>query len=102
MIIKVKNAQEFRDAIKEGKALVDFYADWCGPCKMQGPVLEQYDAGSPNAKVIKLNVDMLPELAGEFGVYSIPTLILFVNGKEAAKNVGFLPLAPLTRFIDSH
>jgi thioredoxin 1 len=102
MIIKVQNAQEFRNIIKEGKVLVDFYADWCGPCKMQGPVLEQYDAGSPKAKVVKLNVDMLPELAGEYGVFSIPTLILFVNGKEAAKNVGFLPLAPLTRFIDSH
>lgn len=102
MIIKVQSAQEFRNIIKEGKVLVDFYADWCGPCKMQSPVLEQYDGGEPKAKVVKLNVDMLPELAGEYGVFSIPTLILFVNGKEAAKNVGFLPLAPLTRFIDSH
>ncbi|MFA5235855.1 MAG: thioredoxin [Bacilli bacterium] len=102
MIIKVQNAQEFRDAIKEGKVLVDFYADWCGPCKMQGPVLEQYDAGSPKAKIVKLNVDMLPDLAGEYGVYSIPTLILFVNGAISAKNVGFLPLSPLTRFIDGH
>ena len=102
MIIKVQSAQQFRDIIKEGKVLVDFYADWCGPCKMQGPVLEQYDAGTPKAKVVKLNVDALPELAGEYGVFSIPTLILFVNGKEAAKNVGFLPMAPLTRFIDSH
>lgn len=102
MLIKVQTPQQFRDAIKEGKVLVDFYADWCGPCKMQAPVLEQYDAGSPKAKIVKLNVDMLPELAGEFGVYSIPTLVLFVDGVIAAKNVGFLPLQPLTRFIDSH
>ena len=101
MIIKVQTAAEFKEVIKQGKVLVDFYADWCGPCKMQGPVLEQYDAGSPKAKVVKLNVDALPELAGEYGVYSIPTLALFVNGSLAAKNVGFLPLAPLTRFIDS-
>jgi len=102
MIIQVKTAKEFKDVIKEGKVLVDFYADWCGPCKMQAPVLEQYDGGTPKAKVVKVNVDLLPELAGEYGVYSIPTLGLFINGSLAAKNVGFLPLQPLTRFIDSH
>ena len=102
MLVNVKNAAEFKEAIKSGKALVDFYADWCGPCKMQTPVLEQYVNGSPQAKIVKVNVDMLPELAGEFGVFSIPTLVLFKDGKQVAKQVGFLPMGPLTRFIDSY
>jgi thioredoxin 1 len=101
MIVNVKNAAEFKAAIKSGKVLVDFYADWCGPCKMQAPVLEQYDAGSPKAKIVKVNVDVLSDVAGEFQVYSIPTLGLFIDSKLVSKNVGYLPLGPLTRFIDS-
>jgi len=102
MIIQIKSAKEFKEIIQQDKVLVDFYADWCLPCKMQAPVLEQYDAGTPKATIAKVNVDLLPELAGEYGVYSIPTLILFVKGALAAKNVSFMPLQPLTRFIDSH
>lgn len=102
MVINVKNKEEFVNEIKSGKVLVDFYADWCGPCKIQAPVLEQYAGNSSAAKIVKLSVESLPEVAGEYGVYSIPTLVLFVDGNIVAKNVGFLPLGPLTRFIDSH
>lgn len=69
--------------------LVDFWASWCGPCKMLAPVLEDIDqqlAGS--AKICKVNVDEQPQLAAKFGIMSIPTLIFFKNGQEAGKMVG--------------
>ncbi len=74
----------------DGPVLVDFYADWCGPCKMQGPIVEelaQEMAGS-NTKVAKLNVDEAQEIAGKYEVMSIPTLIIFNKGQVADKLIG--------------
>ena len=68
--------------------LVDFYADWCGPCKMLAPVVEQIAAESNAYEVFKLNVDDAPDIAGRYGVMSIPTLIVFKNGQAAGKTVG--------------
>ena len=75
----------FKDVIKEGVWIVDFYADWCGPCKMLSPVLEslEYD------NILKVNVDAFSELAASFGVMSIPTLIFFKDGVEKYKIIGF-------------
>ena len=75
----------FKDVIKEGVWIVDFYADWCGPCKMLSPVLEslEYD------NILKVNVDAFSELAASFGVMSIPTLIFFKDGVEKNKIIGF-------------
>lgn len=69
--------------------LVDFYADWCGPCQMLKPVLEEIAMESNTIKIVKVNVDESPELASEFGIYSIPTLIVFKQGKAVDKFVGF-------------
>lgn len=82
MELKEKN---FKDVIKEGVWIVDFYADWCGPCKMLSPVLEslEYD------NILKVNVDAFGELAASFGVMSIPTLIFFKDGVEKNKIIGF-------------
>ena len=86
---KVNNAN-FKSMVLENPkpVLVDFYADWCGPCKMLAPLVEQVAAESNDYDVYKLNVDEAPELAANFGVMSIPTLIVFKNGEVAGRTVG--------------
>ena len=71
--------------------LVDFWAAWCGPCKMLSPVVDQIAEENPDIKVGKINVDDEPELAGQFGVMSIPTLLVFKDGKLAGQSVGVRP-----------
>ena len=71
--------------------LVDFNATWCGPCRMLKPVLEQVAEERPDVKVVSVDVDEAPELAEEYGVSSIPCLVLVENGREADRSVGFLP-----------
>ena len=71
--------------------LVDFWATWCGPCKMLSPVVDQIAEENPDIKVGKINVDDEPELAGQFGVMSIPTLLVFKDGQIANQSVGVRP-----------
>ena len=82
--------------------LVDFYADWCGPCKMMGPVVEQL-AGTyaGKAKVGKVNVDASSDIAGRYGVMSIPTFILFKDGKAVDSLTGAVPPNALQQMIDA-
>lgn len=68
--------------------LVDFYADWCGPCKMLSPIVDQIAAENSDFDVYKLNVDEAPEIAAKYGVMSIPTLIVFKNGQAVGKTIG--------------
>lgn len=70
--------------------LVDFWATWCGPCRALGPILDEVSNETSAAKIVKVNVDEEQELAGEFRIMSIPTVILFKNGKPVEKSVGLL------------
>ena len=83
------NDTTFTEAIQSGVTLVDFWAPWCGPCKMQGPILDQVAAKiGDKATVAKVNVDDCPAPASQFGVQGIPTLILFKDGQEVNRFVG--------------
>ena len=79
---EVSSVQEFENAV-QGCVVVDFYADWCGPCSQMEPALQQ-----ANAEVVKVNVDDLPELAQRYGIRSVPTLIAFNNGERIKHVVG--------------
>ncbi len=87
------NSQNFENEIlnKNGTALVDFYADWCGPCKMVAPIVEEIAAENEDITVGKVNVDESNDLAYKYGVASIPTLIVFENGEETERIVGYRP-----------
>ena len=83
------NKDNFEKSIANGVAIVDFWAEWCGPCKMQLPIIEEFSSEMDgNATVGKVNVDEELELAQSFGIQSIPTLILFKDGKPVKKLVG--------------
>ena len=85
------------DEFTKNKILVDFYADWCGPCKMLGEVLENVDS---DIECLKVNVDEHNALAQKYGVMSIPTVIVFDNNKEIKKNIGFMDEDELKEFIE--
>lgn len=86
----------FDETVKEGLVMLDFWATWCGPCRMQAPILEQLDTEcGGNVKVCKIDVDEQPELAKRFGIMSIPTLIAFKDGRQLEKRVGVQTLEQL-------
>ena len=99
-IIHLEDESKFKELIKEDKILVDFFATWCGPCKMLGPVLEELSSSRSEVKVVKIDVDEEEDLARRFGVMSIPALYLFKDGKQVDNKVGFMPLSDLEEWIN--
>ncbi len=96
----VKNEEDFDQILKDNEAVfVDFYADWCGPCKMVGPIVEELAEEKTDVKFIKVNVDDVPEVAERFGIMSIPTLIYFRNGEVAGQTLGFQPKEAIASII---
>ncbi len=89
-MIHLEQEQDFNNYINEDKVLVDFYATWCGPCKLISPIIEEISKENENIKVIKIDVDKFPELSRKYGIMSIPTLIVFSKGKEVKKHIGYL------------
>ena len=84
-IIEDKN---FKDEVKEGVVLVDFFASWCGPCRMMGAILEEKKKKIDGLKIVKLDTDESTTVAREFGIMSIPTLIIFKDGQMQEKHIG--------------
>lgn len=96
IMIKSYEGSNFNEIIKE-RVLVDFYADWCGPCRM---LAGELDKVSDDVKILKVNVDKNQDLAREYGVMSIPCLILFDEGREIKRSVGFMPEGRIRTFIN--
>ncbi len=91
----INGKEEFEKLVSKGTVIVDFYADWCGPCRMQGPTLEELEKENANLSVLKVNVDDNPDLADAFGVQSIPMLLIFKDAKIVKKFIGLTPKAKL-------
>lgn len=92
--------ENFEKETKKGKVVVDFWAEWCGPCKMLGPIFESLSAEMKGVKFAKVNVDENEELSTKYGIRGIPTMILFKDGKEVGKLVGALPKESLKKKIE--
>ena len=95
MVNYLESEEHFEKDIQSGLVLVDFYADWCGPCKALGPILEELN----DVNVLKVNVDSYGDVAASFGIMSIPCLILFKNGHMVDKKVGLVSKSDLEGWI---
>ncbi|ANX13132.1 thioredoxin [Fictibacillus halophilus] len=102
MAIVNASDQTFNTETNEGLVLADFWAPWCGPCKMIAPVLEELDQELEEVKVVKLDVDENQETAGKYGVMSIPTLLVFKDGQVVDQVVGFQPKDALVELLNKH
>ena len=99
-VLKITEENFKAEVLESGKpVLLDFWATWCGPCQMQGPVIEQAAEEFPEVKMGKLNVDEQGELARKYGVMSIPTLIFFKEGQIEKKAVGFHSLEEIRKIL---
>ncbi len=94
----IKNEEEFNEVIKKDKVVIDFYAEWCGPCKMLSPILDKVSK-EMSLDTYKVNVDEVEDVARQYGIMSIPTVMIFEKGKMTKKNVGFMDEAELREFV---
>jgi len=96
----VENEEQFKDFVKGHKVLVDFYATWCGPCKMLSPILEELEESNElNMPIIKVDVDKISKVASLYQIQSIPTLMIFENGKPIKRSIGFMNKNQLLEFV---
>ena len=101
MKVENVNSQNFEEEVlkNEKLVLVDFYADWCGPCKMLSPIIDQIAEENTNIKVVKVNVDESQDLAMKYQVMSIPTLVIIQEGKEINRSVGLVDKSQIENMV---
>lgn len=98
--IKITSENYENEVLNSDKpVLLDFWAAWCGPCKMVSPLVDEIALENADIKVGKINVDEQPELAAKFGVMSIPTLVVIENGKEVNRSIGAMPKASILKLV---
>lgn len=99
-VLKISADSFKKEVLEESKTvLVDFYADWCGPCKMLSPVIEAVAKENEAIKVVKINVDEAQEIAMEYNIMSIPTILVLKNGKETNRTVGFVDKSEILEML---
>lgn len=102
MIVHVTKNNFDAEVLQSDKpVLVDFFANWCMPCKMLSPVIEEIANETPNAKIVKIDIDEQPELASQFRVMSIPTLMVFKDGKAVETKLGVRPKAEIVEMLNA-
>ena len=102
MLKHVENVQEFDQLIANDLTVVDFYADWCGPCKMLAPIYEDVAKEFQEINFLKVNVDHLFEIASRYRIASIPTILIFKEGKIVSSHVGYLEKSQLVGLIKAN
>ena len=101
-MVKIVNSNEFTNEIKEGVVFVDFFATWCGPCKMLSPIVDEVSNEIKDVKFIKVDVDTSNDIASKYNIMSIPTLMIFKDGNLIAKQMGLLSKSALIDFISDN
>ena len=101
MAVEHLNEQNFESAVGAGVVLVDFFATWCGPCRMLSPVIEELAAESTGYRVYKADIDECEDLAIDFGIMSVPTLVIFKDGEEQERLIGVRPKAEIAALLQS-
>lgn len=99
---KIINSQEFDNTIESGVVVVDFFATWCGPCKMLSPVIDELSGELENVNFVKVDIDQSMDLAQKFRIVSVPTLKVFKNGEEVDTLMGFMPKEVLKSKVEAH
>ena len=102
MIKHIENENQFNQEIAEGLAVVDFFATWCGPCRMLAPILEDVSEMRDDAKFLKVDVDENYDLAKSFGIMSVPTVLFFKNGNLVDKSIGLINSEKINQIIDKN
>ena len=101
-MVKQIKEDEFKEIInnKEKKVIIDCYADWCGPCRVLSPIIDELATENKNCKFYKLNIDEAEKISREYGIMSIPTILIFKNGKEIERTIGLKTKEELEKIIN--